>query len=173
MRIEIDNRHSRLRVDQRGLARHLRGMLSELERAGAGVDVSLVDDREIRSLNKQWRGVDAVTDVLSFALQDDDGDAGPFDHLGDIVISLDTAHRQAGQVREHASGSDAGRYRLRTEAFFLATHGLLHLLGYDHQDDEQTAVMEALEARFIAPLTTVDVHALDRTDHGLAGRHNA
>jgi probable rRNA maturation factor len=86
------------------------------------VTVVVTNDRRMRRLNRTWRGVDAATDVLSFPAGDT---PGPHKHLGDLVISRDTAARQA-----RAAG-----HGLATELRVLALHGLLHLLGYDHERD--------------------------------------
>ncbi|MCO4760722.1 MAG: rRNA maturation RNase YbeY [Myxococcales bacterium] len=144
-------------------------MLTVLDRPNALVDVRLVDDAEIHELNRDWRQVDAITDVLSFAMEDDpDGPVVPIEVLGDIVISLDTAARQAAEMRQflRETGHPA-RYSLRQEVCFLATHGLLHLLGYDHESQVDAAEMEGLERRFIASEISAPVHELDRTRHGL------
>ena len=83
------------------------------------ISVVLCDDLFIQSLNAQWRGKDTPTDVLSFAQEDDP-------HLlGDIVISLPTAARQA----------DAAGWTLENEVALLEIHGLLHLLGYDDETE--------------------------------------
>jgi probable rRNA maturation factor len=87
-------------------------------RARGEVSVALVSDRRMRSLNRTFRGVDGVTDVLSFA--------GEPPHLGDVVIATGVAVRQA-----RAAGHPPG-----TELRVLALHGLLHLLGYDHESDD-------------------------------------
>ena len=92
----------------------------------AEVDVTLVDDAEIRQINREHRNIDASTDVLSFPL----GENGEYDEnpatgalmLGDIVISLDTALRQA----------DLYGHGVKREIAFLTVHSMLHLLGYDH-----------------------------------------
>lgn len=99
------------------------------------VDIALVGDTQIRRLNRTYRHVDKPTDVLSFpAGTDDDGDgpalpsglaSGPRP-LGDIAIALGVATRQAAQQG----------HGLRTELRVLALHGLLHLLGYDHDGDQ-------------------------------------
>jgi probable rRNA maturation factor len=89
----------------------------------AELSVALVDDSEIRRLNSTYRRVDKPTDVLAFAMREGDGAALHPDVLGDVVISLDTAARQA-----------AGRgVPVADEVRLLLTHGLLHLLGYDHE----------------------------------------
>jgi probable rRNA maturation factor len=169
MPVEIDNRHPTLKVDKRRLGAHLRAMLKDLGHGKAMVDVSLVTDEEIHQLNKDYRGVDAVTDVLSFALSEADGPE-VVEVLGDLVVSLDTAERQALELKATSRGQDPEAlqgYGLAEEVLFLATHGLLHLLGHDHHDAQEAEVMEELERRFIRPVTSVDVHACDRTAHGL------
>ena len=101
-------------------------------RAEAGeVSILLTDDSEIQSLNFQYRHIDAPTDVLAFAMSEGvDGDLNP-NLLGDLVISIPTANRQAS-CRQHP---------LETELALLTVHGVLHLLGYDHYTLEETAVM--------------------------------
>lgn len=100
------------------------------------LSLRLTSDREIQTLNAQYRQQDKPTDVLAFAtLEDDcpaleDAEELPV-YLGDIVISIDTAQQQA-----IAQGHD-----LRTELVWLASHGLLHLLGWDHPDEATLAEM--------------------------------
>jgi len=121
--------------------------------------LSLVGDAEIADLNGRWRQQDQPTDVLAFAAQDegadglpplpplpqlppaqlDDCDGEPLE-LGDIVISLETAARQAG---------DHG-HSLERELLFLASHGLLHLLGWDHPDEASLAAMLARQEQLLA-----------------------
>jgi len=115
----------------------------ELQASAYSLGLSLVGDDEIAELNQDWRDKAGPTDVLAFAAQDDGlEDAPPIPmpsaaeeaeplELGDIVISLETAARQAP---EHD-------HDLRQELLFLATHGLLHLLGWDHPDDASLAAM--------------------------------
>ena len=102
------------------------------------VDITIVTDEEIHVLNRDYRNVDRATDVLSFALDEDGGEpelvGGPEVHLlGDIIISAETAMRQA---EEFGHG-------LEREIVYLAVHGLLHLLGYDHMQEEDKVVMRA------------------------------
>lgn len=105
------------------------------------VDITIVDDEEIHMLNRYYRNVDRPTDVLSFALDEESEEepevlGGPEEHLlGDIIISAETAARQA---EEFGHG-------LEREIVYLAVHGLLHLLGYDHMTDEDKVVMRAKE----------------------------
>ena len=99
------------------------------------------DDATIADLNGAWRQKTGPTDVLSFAALDDAGDwmEGPSIELGDIVVSLETARRQA-QEQGHS---------LQRELRWLVSHGLLHLLGWDHPDDESLAAMLALQERLL------------------------
>jgi probable rRNA maturation factor len=107
-----------------GAARGLAGWLARTAPANAAgeVTVAIVSDRRMRSLNRMFRGTDAATDVLSFPIEGDDLSPGA---LGDIVIAAGVARRQAAE-HGHALG---------TELKVLALHGLLHLLGYDHETD--------------------------------------
>ncbi|MSQ82177.1 MAG: rRNA maturation RNase YbeY [Myxococcales bacterium] len=164
MPVYVDNRHPHLRVNKRALAQHVRDCLRLLDRSPAIVDVSLVDDAQIQELNNQWRQVDAVTDVLSFALTEAQGPETANELLGDIVVSLDTAKRQAAAM---ATQFGLSEYGLTQETLFLVTHGLLHLVGHDHQTAKQAAHMQALERTLMGPAFSHNLHALDRTDHGL------
>ena len=95
-----------------------------------GFSVVLVNDAEMKTYNRDFRGEDRATDVLSFSYEEDDGEEKPY--LGDILISVDAAARQQ-------------RKTLLEELQVLSLHGLLHLLGYDHQADQ--GEMETLEGR--------------------------
>ena len=104
------------------------------------VDITIVDDEEIHQLNRDYRNVDRPTDVLSFALDEDDEAEpelleGQLHLLGDIIISAETATRQA---EEFGHG-------LEREIVYLAVHGLLHLLGYDHMVEEDKVIMRTKE----------------------------
>ena len=117
-----------------GLARWLTATAPA--RARGTVTIMLTGDAAMRRLNREWRAVDRPTDVLSFPA-DDDGPRvrGQVRHLGDIVIATGVARRQAASAK-HAYG---------TELKVLALHGLLHLLGFDHETD--AGQMRRAEAR--------------------------
>lgn len=116
--LELVDARSRAAV-RRAIARVLRAIGVE---EGA-VSVAIVDDDAMRALNRAHRGKDRATDVLSFTL-DDDGLPPGFDHLlGDVVVSVDTAARQA---RSCGHG-------LEVEVAVLVAHGVAHLLGHDHE----------------------------------------
>ena len=105
------------------------------------LSITLTDDKNIHALNKKFRGVDRATDVLSFAFRESDEPeiiGAGFEILGDVIISLERAKVQAEEF---------GHTFLR-EIIFLEVHGLLHLLGYDHMQDDERQEMEA-EQRFI------------------------
>ena len=110
------------------------------------VSVTLVDDGQIQVINRDYRGLDRPTDVISFALEEGDEPAiigGPPDLLlGEIVISMETAVRQAG---------DYG-HTLAREVAFLALHGMLHLLQYDHMTPEDERVMLDKQAEILDAL---------------------
>jgi probable rRNA maturation factor len=103
------------------------------------VSLRLTDDAAIRELNREFRRKDKATDVLAQREGPPGGACAQL--LGDIVISLPTARRQA--KRKTAAG-------LLVEVRFLASHGLCHLLGYDHRDDEEERVMNARMAALLA-----------------------
>ena len=111
------------------------------------LSVTFVDNEFIHKMNKEYRGVDRPTDVISFAFLDNEEDKekmlsgkGPV-CLGDIYISIDKAQEQA---REY-------HHPLERELSFLFVHGLLHLLGYDHMNKEDEEVMFKLQDKILPP----------------------
>ena len=104
------------------------------------VSVLLVSDEEIKALNRDYRGVDVVTDVLAFSqLEGEEFGADGGNVLGDVVISVETATRQA---QEHA-------HSVEDEMDLLLVHGLLHLLGYDHKVPEDEKRMFARQQQLL------------------------
>lgn len=106
------------------------------------LSVSFVDDKYIREINRDYRNLDESTDVISFAIMDDDliihNLEDNFD-LGDIFISIDTAKVQAKSLNQS----------LEMELEFLFTHGVLHLFGYDHIEKEDEDIMFSLQREII------------------------
>jgi probable rRNA maturation factor len=100
-------------------------------------DLSLIltDDAQLHNLNQQFRGVDAPTDVLSFADGDTDPDSGR-PYLGDVILSVPRAAAQAA----------AAGHSLLDELILLTIHGVLHLLGYDHAEPDEKAAMWRAQA---------------------------
>ena len=111
------------------------------------VEVScvLVDDERIHEINREYRHIDRSTDVISFAMEDNDQFyvEGMPRTLGDIFISVDHAKKQAEEYG----------HSLRREMCFLFTHGILHLLGYDHMTDEQEKEMFGLQDEILGALS--------------------
>ena len=119
----------------------------ELRRADYRVSLHLVSDETIRALNQEHRGKDAHTDVLSFPLHDPNGmrfvlPPGEPVNLGDVVVSYPRAVDQASQFG-HSVDRELG---------YLVAHGVLHLLGYDHEEDAERRVMRRREEEALAPL---------------------
>lgn len=111
------------------------------------VEVScvLVDDERIHEINREYRHIDRSTDVISFAMEDNDQFyvEGMPRTLGDIFISVDHVKKQAEEYG----------HSLRREMCFLFTHGILHLLGYDHMTDEQEKEMFGLQDQILGALS--------------------
>jgi probable rRNA maturation factor len=107
-------------------------MLRHLRLRGVELSVALVDDTTIHALNRQYRRKDKPTDVLAFPMQEP-APATFSGLLGDVIVSVDTARRQAARRRRP----------LLAELTLLLAHGLLHLLGYDHRNDAEERVMTA------------------------------
>ena len=137
----------RSQVDVEALALHV--MSAEGQPQGTEVSISFVTDEAIHELNRDWRGVDRPTDVLSFecdGFEDDEFDMSPTGfqpetfELGDIVIAPDVAERQAPEFG----------LTFADELSLLLVHGLLHLCGYDHMEDDEAEVMEARETELLS-----------------------
>ncbi len=114
--------------------------LKRYERDESEASIILVDNSYIQELNSQYRGLDQPTDVLSFAMTEGSGMPGQVfegipELLGDIFISVERARDQAAEYG----------HSFERELCFLAVHGLLHLLGFDHQSEEETRAMRAAE----------------------------
>jgi probable rRNA maturation factor len=109
--------------------------------------VLLTDDKSIRALNRQWRGKNAATNVLSFPAVPGGGSAGRM--LGDIVIAYETTAAES-----RAEGKPFDHHLVH-----LVVHGFLHLLGYDHESDGEAEDMERLESRILARLDVPDPYA--------------
>ena len=118
-------------------------------RPGVEVSITLVDDRAIRKLNREYRGIDRATNVLSFELGDDK-------LLGDIFISLDTVEREAR----------AQNISVADHTAHMIVHGVLHLQGYDHIDDADAVVMERLETKILKKFGIKNPYADDACANG-------
>ena len=111
---------------------YIKYVVKELDIENAVFNIIFIDNEEIRKINREYRNVDRETDVISFALEDNmDVVYEDFRLLGDIYISYEKAIEQA-ELYNHS---------VKREVFFLAIHGILHLLGYDHMEEEDEKVM--------------------------------
>ncbi|HLL77820.1 MAG TPA: rRNA maturation RNase YbeY [Pyrinomonadaceae bacterium] len=133
--IEVVNRQRRVAVDEGHWRAFAERALKVVPNKGAGATVAFVSDRAMRELNRRWRGKRGTTDVLSFPAEQDEFEREAGATLGDVVISVEQAARQA---REHGLSFE-------NEVEQLILHGLLHLCGYDHETD--AGEMNRLELR--------------------------
>lgn len=125
------------RVDREAL-RELAGRVLAAESVPTSeLGIVVTDDEQVRKLNSRYAGEDKATDVLSFSLREGEAFVSPdaTERLGEVIISLETAERQASEA-EHP---------LTDEMAHLLVHGILHLLGYDHAEPEEERVMRARE----------------------------
>jgi probable rRNA maturation factor len=136
--IEVLSRQRLRAIDRQGAAKLARAVLNRIEQEDAALTITFIRDRAMRTLNREYRGIDKPTDVLSFAYhEDEDGivEEGEPAHLGDMVISVETAERYAGELG----------LTFEQEIEHLIIHGTLHLAGYDHETD--TGEMNRLERK--------------------------
>jgi probable rRNA maturation factor len=123
-------------VDGHALVATAKRLLTAVGEGASALSLSLVGDQAMRALNREYRGKDSATDVLSFSLEAAPGRSAER-LLGDVVISVDTARRQA---REYGA-------TLQRELYRLLIHGLLHLMGHDHIAPSERRVMRREERR--------------------------
>ena len=135
--IHYRNSVRRSGINANALKRAARAILDSIGRQDATLSLSLVDDAQIRELNRIHRGKDRPTDVLSFPLMTAGDPPGAERLLGDVVISIDSARRQAADY-------DAP---LEAEVKRLLVHGVLHVIGHDHQRTDERKRMKAEERR--------------------------
>ncbi len=129
---ELDKNIDELEI----LKEYINYVTQKLELENCEFNIIIVDNEKIHEINKQYRNIDRETDVISFAMEDEmDVKYDDFRLLGDIYISYD---RVVSQAKEY------GHSTLR-EICFLATHGILHLLGYDHMNVDDEKKMFALQ----------------------------
>ncbi len=145
MEIYIDNRQDKVKIGDE-ISEVIEKVVHEVlifegESLDCEVSVSFVDKEEIRELNREYRGIDKETDVLSFPMEDEFFIEGPI-LLGDIIISLEKALEQS---------EDFG-HSLYREIAYLTAHSMLHLLGYDHMEDEEKSIMREKEKEIMKSL---------------------
>ncbi len=122
------------------LEKYLKFIVKKLNIEKAIFNIIFVSNEEIHKINREYRNTDRVTDVISFALEDNqDIVYEDFRLLGDIYIAIDVAYDQAIEYN----------HSREREVCFLATHGILHLLGYDHMTDEEEKEMFSLQEKLL------------------------
>ncbi|MGD9498267.1 MAG: rRNA maturation RNase YbeY [Armatimonadota bacterium] len=131
MRVQIRNLQT-LPVDEALLADAARATLRVAGGELGAAEIAIVDDRRIRAVNREYRNCDLPTDVIAFEAED-----GPAGRVGEIIISAETADRQA---------QEAGQ-SLQAELCLLVAHGVLHALGYEDHNEPARARMRALQER--------------------------
>ncbi|WP_372397838.1 rRNA maturation RNase YbeY [Azospirillum sp. HJ39] len=122
------------------------------EEGPAELSIVLADDELVHRLNREYRGKDKPTNVLSFALteaEEPEPEDGMPVMLGDIILAYETIAREASEQRKN----------FKDHMTHLVMHGVLHLLGYDHETDDEAEEMEALETRLLATLGIADPYA--------------
>ncbi len=133
---EIFNETDRKIEELEILNNYVEYVVKKLELEKCEFNIIIVDNKKIHEINKEYRNVDRETDVISFAMEDlEDIEYDDFRLLGDIYISIDKVISQANEY---------GHSKLR-EICFLATHGILHLLGYDHMEPKDEEEMFGLQ----------------------------
>lgn len=107
------------------------------------VDLTIVNNEEIQKLNKEYRGKDYATDILSFDFGNDGlYDTLPFVHLGELVVSYEKVISQANEFN----------HSVKREFCYLFTHGLVHLIGYDHEEENERVEMNKIVDEIFNPL---------------------
>jgi probable rRNA maturation factor len=134
---EIVNRQRKIKINPNAWQEFAEKAIDAIDEAkGKTLTIAFVSDTKMRELNRQFRGKDSTTDVLSFPYKSDEFDFGETQNaLGDVVISLEQARRQAAE----------NNLTLELEISQLILHGILHLCGYDHETD--TGQMDQLEIK--------------------------
>ena len=133
--IDVVNRQRKLKLDLERWEKFAAKALQLLPGNASGVTVAFVSDRIMRELNRRWRGKTGTTDVLSFPAELDEFEKAEGQTLGDVVISVEQAARQASE----------NKLSFEDEIAQLILHGLIHLCGYDHSTDD--GEMDRLELR--------------------------
>lgn len=139
MEINIDNRQDEIQIEDRVyslIERVIEECLKlEKENLNYEISVSLVSNEEIKNLNRDYRGIDSITDVLSFPVEENFTMISPLPLLGDIIISVERALEQS---KEYG-------HSLYREIGYLTAHSMFHLLGYDHENEDEKETMRKKE----------------------------
>jgi probable rRNA maturation factor len=146
MKIQIENKQTKIKIQRRKIRSTVLKILKIMNCANKELSISFVDDNAIKQLNNQYLQRDSSTNVLSFSLQEGEYVNINPDILGDIVISAETAQRDAA----------IGDLSLSEEIDFLIIHGVLHLLGFNHENTtkSQTTIMQMKERELFGILNS-------------------
>ena len=137
---EIINNTSKEIEEIKKLEEYINFVVDSLDIKSAIFNIIFVSNDEIHEINKTYRNTDRITDVISFALEDNEEETfKELRLLGDIYIAIDVAYDQALEYN----------HSREREVCFLATHGILHLLGYDHMSEEEEKVMFSLQEELL------------------------
>jgi len=143
MEILVENQQKIIKIDQGKTKGIIKKVLQHLKvDEKTEISVLFTDDKFIRTLNNKYRGIDKPTDVLSFSLQEGAVKSPETESdklLGDIIISVETAQRQA----------DTLNHNIEKELTVLLIHGLLHLTGYNHEKDTDYKIMRKKESKIL------------------------
>lgn len=139
MEVNIDNRQSKIKIKGE-IYLLIKKVIKECLESEKGdvnyeISVSLVDNKEIRKLNRDYRGIDSSTDVLSFPLNENFNHKMPIPILGDIIISVEKALEQSQEYK----------HSLYREIGYLTAHSMFHLMGYDHIEEDDKKIMREKE----------------------------
>ena len=137
-KITVENIHPSLKVKKKVIQLLIKNILKS-EKVDSGVDVIFVGDKFMKQLNEKFAKRGGTTDVLSFGMRESGSEAIEYPNLGDIYVSLDTAKSQANEYK----------VSFEEEVTRLVTHGLLHLLGYDHKGKNKENIMRKKEERYL------------------------
>lgn len=157
MPVHMQSQVRRVTFDQARLDRLARAILCDVGEASAELGIMFVGDQRMRGLNRRYRGKDRTTDVLAFAMREAPNSSAGL--LGDVVIAVPTAVRQAKQ----------GQRSLEEELIVLLIHGILHLCGYDHERSEKEARRMHRRERMILRTLARLPKRMNRTRHALHG----
>lgn len=141
MEIEISNLTEE-KIDESIITNVINKAAEKLDVKDAIISIVLIDNKRIHEINREYRGVDRPTDVISFAFTEEISPETDYTNLGEIYISLEKAHEQSIEY---------GHSFLR-ELSFLTCHGFLHLMGYDHMKPEEEKEMFSLQEEILSDL---------------------
>lgn len=144
IQIETQNWENQKATEQENVEKAIKQTLLACDKYRDDYEISITftDDKTIKQLNKHWRGKDKATNVLSFP-QDTEDTSSPFAfHLGDIVLAFETIERESNEQKKS----------FNDHLSHLLIHGTLHLLGHDHEIDEEAEIMEQLEIDILSKM---------------------